>query len=246
MVQKQVLSNLISKYYLNGEIKSSKWKCSDGCINAKFINNSRIVFGEISTKNINFPPSEIIIWNTEKILKILNILDNELLIDIKRDKINLQDTNYNVTYQVGTDHQTIPPTNFTNKPNVNFTITQEFITRFIKSKDALNGIELFTVETDKGFNGNELVFKIGDQVDEIEFRAKINEDDHLPKPSSRTHGIPFNANILKEILKCNKTCLSGEFSIYYKSDKYGNEKCIIVLEFEEDQIKSKYYLIRNQ
>ena len=153
MVQKQVLYNLISKYYLNGEIKSSKWKCSDGCINAKFINNSRIVFGEISTKNINFPPSEIIIWNTEKILKILNILDNELLIDIKRDKINLQDTNYNVTYQVGTDHQTIPPTNFTNKPNVNFTITQEFITRFIKSKDALNGIELFTVERDKGVNG---------------------------------------------------------------------------------------------
>ena len=148
MVQKQVLFNLISKYYLNGEIKSSKWKCSDGCINAKFINNSRIVFGEISTKNINFPPSEIIIWNTEKILKILNILDNELLIDIKRDKINLQHTNYNVTYQVGTDNHSIPPTNFTNKPNVNFTITQEFITRFIKSKDALNGIELFTVETD--------------------------------------------------------------------------------------------------
>ena len=39
MVQKQVLSNLISKYYLNGEIKSSKWKCSDGCINAKFLKN---------------------------------------------------------------------------------------------------------------------------------------------------------------------------------------------------------------
>ena len=42
-----------------------------------------------------------------------------------------------------------------------FDISDEFITRFVKSKDALSDLDTFTVETRDGFNGEELVFTVG-------------------------------------------------------------------------------------
>ena len=45
-------------------------------------------------------------------------------------------------------------------------------------------------------------------------------------------------DIIKEILKCNKACLSGEFFVYSEG--------LLMMKFVEDNIESKYYLIRNQ
>ena len=171
---------------------------------------------------------------------MLNILDGELLIDIKKTngipaKLNLEDTNYSISCNLADPsvipslpQPTIPPT-----PASKFEITQEFITRFIKSKDALNEIEAFTVETDEGFNGNELVFTLGAETEsnQIKFSVNVDNDNYLSKS-------PFNADLMKEILKANRTCLSGEFFVYSEG--------LLAMKFIEDNIESKYYLIRNQ
>jgi len=89
------------------------------------------------------------------------------------------------------------------------------------------------VETDEGFNGKELVFTLGTETESnrIKFSVGVDNDDFLPKS-------PYNADLFKEILKANKTCLSGEFFVYSEG--------LLVVKFVEDQIESKYYLIRNQ
>lgn len=239
MIQKRVLSNFISKYHLNGLIEKVQWN-SDESIKMGFVNDSKTLLGYVTLKDINFPKGKLGIFDTGKLNKMLNILDGELLIDVKKtngvpSKINLEDTNYSISCNLA-DPSIIPslpqptiPTEHASK----FEITQEFINRFIKSKDALSEVESFTIETDEGFNGNELVFTLGAETEsnQIRFSVNVDNDDFLPKS-------PYNADLFKEILKANKTCLSGEFFVYSEG--------LLMVKFVEDNIESKYYLIRNQ
>ena len=66
---------------------------------------------------------------------------------------------------------------------------------------------------------------------QIKFSVNVDNDDYLSKS-------PFNADLIKEILKANRTCLSGEFFVYSEG--------LLAVKFIEDNIESKYYLIRNQ
>ena len=210
MIQKKVLSNFISKYHLNGLIEKVQWT-SDSDVKMGFVNDSKTLLGYVTLKDINFPKGKLAIFDTGKLNKMLNILDGELLIDVKKTngipaKLNLEDTNYSISCNLADPsvipslpQPTIPPT-----PASKFEITQEFITRFIKSKDALNEVDAFTVERDEGVNGNELVFTLGAETEsnQIKFSVNIDNDDYLSKS-------PFNADLMKEILKANRTCLSG-------------------------------------
>ena len=239
MIQKRILSNFISKYHLNGLIEKVQWT-SDTDVKMGFVNDSKTLLGYVTLKDINFPKGKLGIFDTGKLNKMLNILDGELLIDIKKTngipaKLNLEDTNYSISCNLADPsvipslpQPTIPPT-----PASKFEITQEFITRFIKSKDALNEVEVFTIETDEGFNGNELIFTLGADTEsnQIKFSVNVDNDDYLSKS-------PFNADLIKEILKANRTCLSGEFFVYSEG--------LLAMKFIEDNIESKYYLIRNQ
>jgi hypothetical protein len=239
MIQKRVLSNFISKYHLNGLIEKVQWN-SDNDIKMGFVNDSKTLLGFVTLKDIEFPKGKLGIFDTGKLNKMLNILDGELLIDVKKtngipSKLNLEDTNYSISSNLADPsvipslpQPTIPPT-----PASKFDITQEFINRFIKSKDALSEVEAFIVETSEGFNGNELVFTLGAETEsnQIRFSVGVDNDDFLPKS-------PFNADLMKEILKCNKACLSGEFFVYSEG--------LLMMKFVEDNIESKYYLIRNQ
>jgi hypothetical protein len=239
MIQKRILSNFISKYHLNGLIEKVQWN-SDDNVKTGFINDSQTLLGYVTLKDVDFPKGKLGIFNTGTLTKMLNILDGELLIDITKTngipaKLNLEDTNYSISCNLADPSiikslplQSTPPT-----PASKFDITQEFINRFIKSKDALSDLEAFTVKTDEGFNGNELVFTLGTETESnrIKFSVGVDKDDFLPKS-------PYNADLLREILKCNRTCLSGEFFVYSEG--------LIMMKFVEEQIESKYYLIRNQ
>ena len=138
MIQKRVLSNFISKYHLNGLIEKVQWT-SDTDVKMGFVNDSKTLLGYVTLKDINFPKGKLGIFDTGKLNKMLNILDGELLIDIKKTngipaKLNLEDTNYSISCNLADPsvipslpQPTIPPT-----PASKFEITQEFINRFIR------------------------------------------------------------------------------------------------------------------
>ena len=211
MISKKVISNIVSKYSLGNHIEQVKWGISDKKLNINFINDSKNLVGFIKyDKDIGLKDGNYGIFNTSQLIKCLNILDGDILVEANTSKLNLADTNYEIRFSLA-DPAVIPSVPSITNPSqfsVSFDINDEFITRFVKSKDALSELDTFTVETRDGFTGEELIFTVGTNItNTIEFavEAKINES---------FDPVPFDSNLLKEILKANRDYHSGEVRIF--------------------------------
>ena len=236
MISKKVISNIVSKYSLGNHIEQVKWGISDKKLNINFINDSKTLVGYVEyrddkgLKNGNYG-----IFNTSQLTKCLNILDGDILVDANCSKLNIADTSYEIRFNLA-DPAVIPNVPNIKDPDqwsVSFSINDEFITRFVKSKDALSDLDTFTVETREGFTGEELVFTVGTNItNTIEFtvEADINES---------FGPVPFDSNILKEILKANKDYHSGEIRISKNGLLDAHLHC-------GGPLYTGYYLVRKQ
>ena len=236
MISKKVISNIVSKYSLGNHIEQVKWVIEDKKLNINFINDSKNLVGFIKyDKDIGLKDGNYGIFNTSQLIKCLNILDGDILVEANTSKLNLADTNYEIKFNLA-DPAVIPSVPSITNPSqfsVSFDINSEFITRFVKSKDALSELDTFTVETRDGFTGEELVFTVGTNItNTIEFtvEAKINES---------FDPVPFDSNLLKEILKANREYDSGEIRISKNGLLDAHFKC-------EDDLSTGYYLVRKQ
>ena len=237
MISKKVISDIVSKYSLGSSIEKVKWVITDEKLIIHFINDSKNLVGYVDyRKEIGLKPGDYGIFNTSQLIKCLNILDGDILVDATSSKLNLADTSYDIKFNLA-DPAVIPNvpdvSNNSDEWSVVFEANDEFITRFVKSKDALSELETFTVETREGFNGEELVFTVGTNItNTIEFTvdATINES---------FGPVPFDSNLMKEILKANRDYHSGEIRI--------NKKGLLDAHFHcGDDLYTGYYLVRKQ
>ena len=237
MISKKVISDIVSKYSLGNSIEKVKWVITDDKFTINFINDSKNLVGYVEyRKDIGLKPGDYGIFNTSQLIKYLNILDGDILVDATTSKLNMADTNYDIKFNLADPAviPNVPDINDSDEWNVSFNISDEFITRFVKSKDALSELDTFTVETRDGFNGEELVFTVGTNItNTIEFtveNATINES---------FEAVPFDSNLLKEILKANRTYHSGEIRI--------NKKGLLDAHLHHgDDLYTGYYLVRKQ
>ena len=237
MISKKVISDIVSKYSLGNNIEKVKWVVTDDKFTINFINDSKNLVGYIEyRKDIGLKPGDYGIFNTSQLIKCLNILDGDILVDATTSKLNMADTNYDIKFNLADPAviPNVPSIDDSDEWSVSFSISDEFITRFVKSKDALSELDTFTVETRDGFNGEELVFTVGTNItNTIEFtveNAVINES---------FEAVPFDSNLLKEILKANRTYHSGEIRI----DKKGLLDAHL---HHGDDLYTGYYLVRRQ
>ena len=212
MISKKVISDIVSKYSLGNNIEKVKWVITDDKFTINFINDSKNLVGYVEyRKDIGLKPGDYGIFNTSQLIKCLNILDGYILVDATTSKLNMADTNYDIKFNLADPAviPNVPSIDDSDDWSVSFEVSDEFITRFVKSKDALSELDTFTVETRDGFNGEELVFTVGTNItNTIEFtveNANVNES---------FEPIPFDSNLLKEILKANKDYHSGEIRIH--------------------------------
>ena len=237
MISKKVISDIVSKYSLGNNIEKVKWIVTDEGIIIKFINDSKNLVGSIEyQKEIGLKKGDYGIFNTSQLIKCLNILDGDILIDATSSKLNIADTNYDIRFNLADPAviPNVPDVSNTDQLSASFYVNDEFITRFVKSKDALNELETFTIETREGLNGEELVFTVGTNItNTIEFtveNATINES---------FDPVPFDSNLMKEILKANKDYQDGEIHI--------NKKGLLDAHFDcGDGLFTNYYLVRKQ
>ena len=237
MINKKVISDIVSKYSLGNNIEKVKWIITDEKLIIHFINDSKNLVGYVDyRKEIGLKPGDYGIFNTSQLIKCLNILDGDILVDATTSKLNLADTNYDIKFNLADPAviPNVPDIKDSDEWSVSFDISDEFITRFVKSKDALSELDTFTVETRDGFNGEELVFTVGTNItNTIEFtveNATINES---------FEAVPFDSNLLKEILKANRTYHSGEIRI--------NKKGLLDAHLHHgDDLYTGYYLVRKQ
>ena len=244
MVSKKVISDIISQYSLGGEIEKVKWQVSEDDLYISFKNGSKTIAGEIKHPgNIGLKKGTYGIYDTSKLTKCLNILDGELLMEAKLINgtpsiLNIADTNYEIRFNLASagaiEDTDVNKIKTPEEESASFDITDEFITRFVKSKSALSDIEKFTIETRKGFSGDELVFTIGTELrgSTIEFTT----DATVTKPFKP---LPFAAEPFKEILKANKSYKSGKLTAYNEG--------FVIIDFDfENETTTKYFIIRLQ
>ena len=236
MISKKVISNIVSKYSLGNHIEQVKWGISDKKLHISFINDSKTLVGYVEYRdNIGLKNGDYGIFNTSQLTKCLNILDGDILLDANSSKLNIADTSYEIKFSLA-DPAVIPNVPDIKDPDqwsVSFSINDEFITRFVKSKDALSDLDTFTVKTREGFTGEELVFTVGTNItNTIEFtvEADINES---------FNPVPFDSNILKEILKANRDYHSGEIRISKNGLLDAHLHC-------GGPLYTGYYLVRKQ
>ena len=237
MISKKVISDIVSKYSLGNNIERVKWIITDEKLIIHFINDSKDLVGYVDyRKEIGLKPGDYGIFNTSQLIKCLNILDGDILVDATTSKLNMADTNYDIKFNLA-DPAVIPNvpdvTNNSDEWSVSFDANDEFITRFVKSKDALSELETFTIETRDGFHGEELVFTVGTNItNTIEFTVEATIKESFGP-------IPFNSNLMKEILKANRDYQSGEIRI--------NKKGLLDAHFHcGDDLYTGYYLVRKQ
>ena len=237
MINKKVISDIVSKYSLGNNIEKVKWVITDEKLIIHFINDSKNLVGYVDyRKKIGLKPGDYGIFNTSQLIKCLNILDGDILVDATTSKLNMADTNYDIKFNLADPAviPNVPDINDSDEWSVSFDVSDEFITRFVKSKDALSELDTFTVETRDGFNGEELVFTVGTNItNTIEFtveNATINES---------FEAVPFDSNLLKEILKANRDYHSGKIRINKKGLLDAHLHC-------GDDLYTGYYLVRRQ
>jgi len=238
MISKKVISDIVSKYSLGNSIEKVKWVITDEKFIIHFINDSKNLVGYVDyRKNIGLKPGDYGIFNTSQLVKCLNILDGDILVDATTSKLNMADTSYEIKFNLA-DPAVIPDvpdvSSNVDEWSVSFQANDEFITRFVKSKDALSELDIFTIETRDGFNGEELVFTVGTSItNTIEFtveNATINES---------FGPVPFDSNLMKEILKANRDYHTGEIRI--------NKKGLLDAHFHcGNDLYTGYYLVRLQ
>ena len=148
----------------------------------------------------------------------------------------MADTNYDIKFNLADPAviPNVPDINESNDWSVSFSISDEFITRFVKSKDALSELDTFTIETRDGFDDLELIFTVGTSItNTIEFKVDNAVMNHT------FEALPFDSNLMKEILKANKDYHSGKIRI--------NKKGLLDAHFHcGDDLYTGYYLVRRQ
>ena len=236
MISKKVISDIVSKYSLGNVIEKVKWVVEDGKLLINFVNDSKVLLGYVEYRDdIGLKNGDYGIFNTSQLIKCLNILDGDILMEASNSKLNIADTNYEIKFGLSKPEvlPKVPEMKGENNFSVSFSVNDEFITRFVKSKDALSDLEIFTVETREGFTGEELVFTIGTTItNSIEFSVEADIKESFSS-------IPFDSNLFKEILKANKNYHSGEIRI--------NKNGLIDAHFHcGGPLYTGYYLVRKQ
>jgi hypothetical protein len=236
-MDKQSLTSIIDKYYLNGIGEKVKWTVKDNTVTIKTFSPTKDMVG-IVTAPFEFPDSEFVIFDTSKFLKLVGICNQFLTMDIQLEgkiatKLLLADSEYNLEYALA---------NLMLAPNVNFTVSEfesdyefdidnEFINTWIKAKKALNSDTTII----KAYNDEDDVPKVNFTLGEPEGHSnKIQFEVPITNLVMDSTTLKFNADYLKAIFDANYGAVGNA---YISND--GAMK----LEFEDEKNQKSSYII---
>jgi hypothetical protein len=243
MINKINLVSNIEKYYLNGIIESVKWSVSNNKLNVSFVSPNQDLVGSVES-DIVLEDGILGIFNTSGLLKMLGILDMDILISVDRQhkvptKLLIEDSNFSLQYSLADPYIIQATPNITEPEyDIEFNIDSEFIMRFSKAKSALgsNTKDVFRILGIDNDGKKEVKLILGEPTshsNKIEFTslATFNE--------TPTNSVPFNSAYVKEILNANK----GDI---IEAKGYLSTEGLLKLEFKTEIGTSVYYLPKLQ
>jgi len=237
----QFLDKIISKYYLSGLIESVKWTVENKQLTIKFVSPNKDLTGIISTSDFDIQDSEIAIFTTSKLIKLISVFKDDITLTLNGisglyDKLIIKNKQIKSILSLA-DLILIKPVPQVNSFtfDIKIPLSRDFIELFNKGRSALRESEVFTVGVVAEQDKYNLMFKIGDTssyADNIEFSLPLVNDNQLIMFGF----IPFSLEYFNSILQANK---SAEFSFLEI-----NSQGLIKLFFQEQNIESTYYMVR--
>lgn len=244
MINKNNLISSIEKYHLNGIVESVKWNIVEGLMNINFISPNQDLVGFLKY-DIELENDTIGVFNTSALLKMIGILDSDIIIGIEKQhkipmKLLIEDKNFSLQYSLAN------PSVIQNVPEIHepefdttFPIDVDFISRFTKAKSALGSNTKDIVRISNRLNemkNTEVKLVLGEPTshsNKIEFTSSAK----FYRPS--TEDIPFNSLHVREILVSNKDGLKEGIG-------YLSSEGLLKLEFKTETGDSIYYLPKLQ
>ena len=228
-MKKASLEQFINRYNLGGEVESVKITSTDSEMKVSFISDDKTLLGEVTSKEGEFPNGEFGVYTTSQLKALLGVLESSMDVDSTESYIKFSDTGTSVNYMLADlsvipvvpDLKAVPPM------NVQITLDDDFTSKFIKSKGALSESDTFTFEC-KGGKGEIILGYSSINTNRISMKVECKCDGDVSP-------ISFSAKYLKEILNANRG--SKAASLQISSQGLAN------IQFEKDNLTSKYYLV---
>lgn len=228
-MKKASLEQFINRYNLGGEVESVKITSTDSEMKVSFISDDKTLLGEVTSKEGEFPNGEFGVYTTSQLKALLGVLESSMDVDSTESYIKFSDKGTSVNYMLADlsvipvvpDLKAVPPM------NVQITLDDDFTSKFIKSKGALSESDTFTFEC-KGGKGEIILGYSSINTNRISMKVDCKCDGDVSP-------ISFSAKYLKEILNANRGSKSANLQI--------SSQGLAHIEFEKDNLTSKYYLV---
>ena len=229
-MKKTSLEGFISRYNLGGEIESVKIVSDKTGMSVKFISDDKTLLGTVTSEDAEFADGEFGVYTTSQLKNLLGVLDANINVTAGSAALEFSDNSTTVNYMMA-DLSVIPAVpDIKQVPDFEseITLSDEFISRFIKSKGALNESDTFTFQC-KGGKGEIILgySKINSNRISIKVYCTCTKDSVGP--------ISFSAKYLKEILNANRAPKAANLKIATA----GLAQCT----FESEGFKSEYFLV---
>jgi len=238
-MNKQKLTRFINKYYLNGTVNSVvlKTNADRKQLSTRFISGDKTLLGEMSMDNWDFETSEIGIYSTDQLIKLLGVVDEDIRVHLTKagDKaisLKINDSVSAVNYMLSDVSIINEPPQMKQIPNfeLEINVTPSLIDKFISGKSALADEDKFTVITD-GENTKLVIGYASVNTNRVTIPVTTNTKSLIDK-------ISFNANLFKEVLSANKECESATLEV--------SEGGLAKINFSVDDYDVTYYLVAVQ
>tara|TARA_Y100000593_G_scaffold63960_1_gene118166 strand:+ start:1086 stop:1760 length:675 start_codon:yes stop_codon:yes gene_type:complete len=222
---------------LAGATTSVKWVAKDGKLETDFITDDQNVIGKIKAENLDFGNNELGVYATPQLVKMLSAVGDDLTISVKDVEgtavsIDVNDKDIDMTFMLADLSVIRQVPDLKNTPDWNATIelTDDFINKFIKAKNALPESENFGVKCEEG-NVDVIMNYSSINTNRIKFNTSVEN-------STDMGVICFSSSLLKEILQSNKGFESGELSV--------SEAGLAKVSFKLKNGEATYYLVQLQ
>ena len=236
-MNKNKVSRFIDKYYLSGNVASVVLTSKGDTLSTRFITGDKSLLGELSMNSWNFEDVELGVYNTEQLIKLLDVLSDD--VEMKLTRAGDKAISLEVTDGVASVNYMLSDLSVINQPpklkkipefHVKVKVDSKFIQKFISGKSALADTDSFTVITNS--DGVKVVIGYSSiNTNRVTIPVKTDTYKEINKVS-------FNANLFRDVLSANKECESAVLEV--------SEDGLARINFKIDNYNATYYLVALQ
>jgi hypothetical protein len=236
-MNKNKVSRFIDKYYLSGNVASVVLTSKGDTLSTRFITGDKSLRGELSMNSWNFEDVELGVYNTEQLIKLLDVLSDD--VEMKLTKAGDKAISLEVTDGVASVNYMLSDLSVINQPpklkkipefHVKVKVDSKFIQKFISGKSALADTDSFTVIT----NSDGVKVVIGySSINTNRVTIPVETDTY-----EEINKVSFNANLFRDVLSANKECESAVLEV--------SGDGLARINFKIDNYNATYYLVALQ